>query len=80
MSAAMRRASSRVRIGSPSQRHDPIRIVGPTVTIAWSPMRLPAAASSVSVGDFIGEDIFVSLVDLGGEMGAVVHGDYPFHL
>jgi hypothetical protein len=37
------------------------------------PMRLPAAASSVSVGDFIGEDIFVSLVDLGGEGGAVIH-------
>ena len=32
----------------PSQQHPPIMIVGPTVTMAWPPMGVPAAASSVS--------------------------------
>jgi hypothetical protein len=32
----------------PSQQHPPIKIVGPTVTMAWPPMGVPAAASSVS--------------------------------
>jgi hypothetical protein len=34
--------------GFPSQQHPPIMIVGPTVTMAWPPMGVPAAASSVS--------------------------------
>ena len=34
--------------GLPSQQHPPIMIVGPTVTMAWPPMGVPAAASSVS--------------------------------
>jgi hypothetical protein len=40
-------------------------IVGPTVTMAWPPMGVPAAASSVSSETFA-EEIFVGLVEFGG--------------
>jgi hypothetical protein len=60
----------------PSQRHPPIMIVGPTVTMAWPPMRVPAAASSVFVGDFA-EEIFVGLVEFGR---VVVHEITPIRL
>jgi hypothetical protein len=40
--------SRRLGLELPSQQHPPIKIVGPTVTMAWPPMGVPAAASSVS--------------------------------
>ena len=43
------------------------------------PMSASAAASSVLVGDFV-EEIVIDLVEFGGEVGAVVHGDYPSSL
>ena len=74
MLAATRRASSRVRIGSPSQQHDPIRILGPTVTMGWSPMRLTRRCLKCLVGDFV-EDRVVSLAEFGSDVAAVIHGD-----
>jgi hypothetical protein len=74
---AIRRASSRVRIGSPSQaaRSDQDR---------WSnghhglvPDALARRCLKCLVGDFL-EDIFVRFVGFGGDIGAVIHGDYPY--
>jgi hypothetical protein len=44
--------------------------------MAWPPMGVPAAASSVSSGDFA-EEIFVGLVEFGG---AVIHEITPLRL
>ena len=56
-----------------AQQHPPTMTVGPTVTMAWPPMHMPADASSVSSET----SYFPGLVDFGGKGGVLVHRGLP---